>query len=639
MTARKPQALLLGPFEDMFRPDNYNNPIAPVSADDSDSDDSGYAISVTPDKCVEYTVGGSSARGIRDRATTARLNTVLDHLAAVFPDTDVELLRQLMTDNRGPSQLAAIVELVLSSPALIRSRRRLRNNYVADWQRFRTREYRAAVSRVLHSHFKAYLHRSTVTNVLVQNNSSFTRALPILMDIATERTNRWTIMRLFRRHRSVVPFSALSWIGRTGCSELESELIQLDQPRLAELRDRDEQAARAVNEDEYSQAGQLIECECCFGEYAWEDLACCSDSHFFCRGCLENSVKEGVYGQGALRGKTVVPCISAAANPPCHAPVPQRILRASISEALCEEFEHAQVADFLAKNALIRGFVVCPFCDYAEESPAAVASSSLGDLRLSITFSSVMRFLAAGSLVFFLCLLPALALSLLYVLVSTIAQLLLSEKYYVQSFGALQRLYDEEIISIMRGVYRKRHGSAFVCKNPSCLRTSCTDCNKEFLPFHKCFEQEEDRMRVYIERAMADAVKRTCPVCRVSFIKSEGCNKLTCVCGYSMCYVCRKDIKQESYQHFCKHFRHIPGSACTECDRCDLYKVEDEAITIERAAKEAEAEFVQSNGFPSGLHMSGKVIGPGGHEAYDRRGLVRALESRFVAMLDAIIAE
>ncbi|KAK7207297.1 hypothetical protein BZA70DRAFT_270943 [Myxozyma melibiosi] len=637
MTYRRQHALMLGPFGDMLKYEHSST--SPSFADDSDSDDSGYAPSASPNRYLEYTKAGTSARLIRDRATTDRLNTVLDHLAQVFPDTEVELLRQLMADNRGPSQLAAIVELVVSSPALIRSRRRLRHNYVADWERFRTREYRAAVSRVLSSHFKQYLHQSTITNVLAQKNSSFTNSLPLLTEIATERTHRWTLMRLFRRRRSVTPFSALSWIGRTGCAELELELIELDKPRRAELCENDERAARAANEDEYARAGQLIECECCFGDYAWEDLSCCSEGHFFCHDCLTNSVKEGLYGQGVLRGKAFVPCISAAADPPCRATVPQRVLRAAISESLYSEFEHAQITDFLAKNAAVKGFVVCPFCDYAEESPAAVSSCNFSDLRLSLTPTTLARFIGAGGLIFLLLLLPMIVIGALYRAISIVALLSIPQKFYAKAFGSVEEWYDKKIMEIVHGVFCKRHGSAFVCKNPACSRISCTECNKEFLPFHKCFEQEEDRMRVYIEKAMADAVKRTCPVCRVSFIKSEGCNKLTCVCGYSMCYVCRKDIRQESYQHFCDHFRPIPGSACTECDRCDLYKIEDEAISIERAAKEAEAEFIRSNGLPSGLDVSGKVIGPGGHEVAMNGGIMRALESRCIAMLDAIIAE
>jgi hypothetical protein len=42
-----------------------------------------------------------------------------------------------------------------------------------------------------------------------------------------------------------------------------------------------------------------------------------------------------------------------------------------------------------------------------------------------------------------------------------------------------------------------------------------------------------------------------------------------------MCYVCRQDVEQQGYQHFCQHFRPL-GGACKTCNRCGLYDKEDE---------------------------------------------------------------
>lgn len=44
---------------------------------------------------------------------------------------------------------------------------------------------------------------------------------------------------------------------------------------------------------------------------------------------------------------------------------------------------------------------------------------------------------------------------------------------------------------------------------------------------------------------------------------------------YLLSYVCRRDVQDVGYQHFCQHFRPL-GGACTLCDKCGLYDKEDE---------------------------------------------------------------
>ena len=89
---------------------------------------------------------------------------------------------------------------------------------------------------------------------------------------------------------------------------------------------------------------------------------------------------------------------------------------------------------------------------------------------------------------------------------------------------------------------------------------------------------------------------RKCPACKKGFIKSDGCNKITCGCGAYVCYLCQKLIKD--YTHFCQtpHCTHKD-----KCNKCPLYSQPEDAKAMraagyaaaEQVAKEANAGDVQ----------------------------------------------
>ena len=108
-------------------------------------------------------------------------------------------------------------------------------------------------------------------------------------------------------------------------------------------------------------------------------------------------------------------------------------------------------------------------------------------------------------------------------------------------------------------------------------------------------------LRTQVEQAMSMAVKRVCPRCNTSFVKNSGCNKLTCPCGYKMCYVCRKDIggngdgADVGYRHFCQHFRpHGDARKCNECNLCNLWEAEDTDEVLAKAKEEAERKWSET---------------------------------------------
>ena len=58
--------------------------------------------------------------------------------------------------------------------------------------------------------------------------------------------------------------------------------------------------ALGINEQEYEETGQMIECGCCFGEYPFESMIQCYDGHLFCQSCLHQYAKESVFGHGKV---------------------------------------------------------------------------------------------------------------------------------------------------------------------------------------------------------------------------------------------------------------------------------------------------------------------------------------------------
>lgn len=592
------------------------------------------------------------------------LNNGLEVLAQLFPDVKTEVFRELLVRFDGESRLQVCVDQLLrykkewvagrwnvpdgkSVEERVPPEIAGENNLVPREERFRSREYKTAAKSVLAREFNG-LGKSTVDAVLAEVNFCYARARPTLRDLS-RRTWRATFNSMFpsfRRKKDKDEHPLMLWqrapdgelvprLKETGCCELDQELYDiLLAPLLLERREvqegRDFALAEELNEAEAREADALYECECCLMDATFEQIATCSvSSHVICYSCIQRTVQEALFGQGWAKSvdmeKATLKCLAPMTYRNCEGCLHPDIVKQAILVDKGGAETYRTFEDRLASDALLKSqlkLIRCPFCSYAEADPVYHPSSR----GISWRFRRDGVVQTILTVFFLLDLIPLFAIPALILL--------------LLDPDALRAILNTSLLNLCLKVRAKR----FTCSNPSCHRTSCVTCQKPWRDPHACDEPLLLDLRATVEAARTAAVKRTCPRCGLAFVKSSGCNKLTCVCGYSMCYLCRKALgppplnhpltprprprgnprrvaffnqeninimdvrllnvdedqeledenendEPESYSHFCEHFRINPGSRCTECTKCDLYQSEDEEAVARRAGEKAEREW------------------------------------------------
>ncbi|KAK4099353.1 hypothetical protein N658DRAFT_498496 [Parathielavia hyrcaniae] len=557
----------------------------------------------------------------------SELNACLDALAAVFPDVQIEVFRDMFVSFDGESRLALVADALLKNRVTwVKGRWRVAAKdgqpaeaVVPKKETFRSPEYKQAVKSLAWHEFKG-LSRSAINAVLAESNYSYLDARQTLVDLSS-KSWRFTISSLFLRRkpvsvteaenhplviwRSTGQGSIVPTVKSTGNAELDRELytaliMPITERAQAEREAKDHNLATELNTAEAEQTDSLIECACCFTESTFEEFTSCNaDGHMVCFRCVQHCVSEAVFGQawqrsinkatGALR------CPAVVSTAECQGCIPQDHMHlAMMQEKKGAEILH-RLEQRLADHSLVASglpLVRCPFCAYAEVDEVYLPPNE-ADLRLKADSIStaVLMFVAV-------CCLPLL---LPLILISYVAITLI---FFVAALGSRRDLgsrLTEEFGAAVARRRRRRRGLRFECQSPECGRASCMLCSKAWIDVHVCNESSLVALRTQVEQAMSMAVKRVCPRCNTSFVKTSGCNKLACPCGYKMCYVCRKDIggtgdaADVGYRHFCQHFRpHGDGRKCTECTRCNLWEDEDTDEVLRRAKEVAERKWSET---------------------------------------------
>ncbi|KAK3994902.1 putative E3 ubiquitin-protein ligase ARI4 [Cladorrhinum sp. PSN332] len=571
------------------------------------------------------------------------LNACLDALSAVFPDIQIEVFRELLTHFDGESRRALAADALLKNRVTwVKGRWKVNKDGetatanvsmatpaptpgiagktegfapVPRRDAFRSDQYRNAVKSLAYHEFKG-LSRSTINAVLAETNYTYLEAREALVGLSA-KSWRFTFSSLFRGHKVVSAAEAkhhplviykstglgaiVPTIKSTGCGELDGELyraliVPLKEKQRVDLTARDHDLAVELNNAEAEETGNMFECACCYTESIFEEITSCSTTgHLICFRCVQHTITEAVFGQGWQRSvdkNTGTLCCPAVDSSECSGRITHdHMLRAMLNTPNGAEVMH-RIDQRLADNSLAAAelpLIRCPFCPYAEVDEIYVPQTQDQPLRLRSENIYHILFLA-------LCILTIPFAIPLFIILSFILVCLLTDR---NTGPRLRKAYQQAI----QRRHRRRRGMRFACQNPACAKQSCLACTKAWKDPHVCNESALVSLRTQIEQAMSMAIKRVCPKCNTSFVKNQGCNKLTCPCGYKMCYVCRKDIgardgPDAGYRHFCEHFR--PGgdgrSKCAECTKCSLWEAEDTDKVLEQARREAEGKWMESEG-------------------------------------------
>ncbi|RCH82248.1 hypothetical protein CU098_004045, partial [Rhizopus stolonifer] len=483
-----------------------------------------------------------------------RLNACLSILALdLFPDCDVSYLRERVLQY-SYAHIEQVVDAILSTG---KYPERLEYGKMDPSEGIRSEKYKSQAQLQLIQDYPQ-IWKSSVRAVLAENNWDYIKCYDHLKEMGSN--GFWNTIRNFFFYWSSTP-SHHTKLTVTD-PDLLDQLNQLQQHAVRKQVEKDRQLAVQLNLTEYTDQQQLITCDCCYSDESFEQLVFCSEGqHAFCHRCVTHYMSEGLFGQGTLRSQPRIHCISMDE---CTGYFGQNTLRHLLSDDIWKAYE----SSLLEEGVRAEQQVLCCACPYFELDESTKPLEWVYTNRVLKTMARWM-------------------------------------------------MWDiQQDLEIAYGrVTKSRRGSLFQCKNPTCKTLTCLTCRRPVRGAHTCWEKESDGLRLYVEKAMADAVKRTCPNCFLSFQKSDGCNKIACPCGYKMCYVCRKDIGKESYDHFCSHFRAIPGSKCNACNKCDLYKTEPENEAVQKAADRAKRQYIQAH--PE-IASSDMLIGPA--SAMDKLG-------------------
>ncbi|KAJ8413490.1 hypothetical protein AAFF_G00079970 [Aldrovandia affinis] len=173
------------------------------------------------------------------------------------------------------------------------------------------------------------------------------------MDFKFEQGSTKLEKRMFFLENKRRYWRSYAWKSLPG--SLQSEVTFYEQ-KVKELAEHEDfLLALQMNEEQYQKDGQLIECCCCYGEFAFEEMTQCTDGHLFCKECLVKYAQEAVFGAG----RSELSCM----NGDCMCSFPTSELEKVLPEHILCKYYERQAEEAVAATCADE-LVRCPSCNF-----------------------------------------------------------------------------------------------------------------------------------------------------------------------------------------------------------------------------------------------------------------------------------
>ncbi|KAL4923972.1 E3 ubiquitin-protein ligase RNF216 [Aspergillus undulatus] len=196
-------------------------------------------------------------------------------------------------------------------------------------------------------------------NVLANNKRLYHAYLALHSDESfAEKKNPYTRLKSSRTAAALKTNAYRDIVTR----ELNAAKKQIEKSQATARKKKEEEEAERLNEEEHVRTGDLIECQCCYGDVpANRCLPCEGDElHFFCFTCIRRSADTQI---GIM--KYTLHCFDVSG---CKASFGRPQLREILGSAVMDKLDSLQQEDEI-RLAGLEGLEDCPFCSFKAVLP------------------------------------------------------------------------------------------------------------------------------------------------------------------------------------------------------------------------------------------------------------------------------